>query len=63
MTCAVIYEPLPNDPRSGRILWGTSTTAGALALETRPWIPVDVLKPDYDETHKVVDRKLVPIDQ
>lgn len=56
---AVIYEPLPDDPDSGRILWVTQAPAGAMLLEPRPWIPADDADPEIDQTHKVKARQLV----
>lgn len=61
MINAVVFEPLPDDPTSGRILWSTQAPAGAMALETRPWIEVDPYAPNYDATHKVVSGALAPI--
>jgi hypothetical protein len=56
---AVIYEPLPDDPSSGRILWSTVAPPGAMAMETRPWVPTLVYDADYDRSHKVEAGQLV----
>lgn len=63
MINAVVYAPLADDPQSGRILWSApQTTAGALAHAGRPWIEVTHNHPHYDQTHKVVAGRLVPIE-
>lgn len=56
---AVIFEPLPNDPSSGRILWTTQAPLGALELETRPWIATEDYDPQLDQTHRVEGGRLV----
>lgn len=56
---AVIYEPLPDDPTSGRILWSTQAPAGAMAMETRPWIVTAEYDGEYDRSHKVEAGQLV----
>ncbi|KQV66647.1 hypothetical protein [Caulobacter sp. Root343] len=60
---AVIYEALPNDPTSGRILWATQAPPGALMLETRPWIATDLYDAQVDQTHKVEAGRLVQTHQ
>lgn len=56
---AVIYEPLPDDPGTGRILWATQAPLGAMELETRAWIATEEFSPEYDSTHVVENYRLV----
>lgn len=59
MINAVIYEPLPDDPASGRILWSTRAPAGAMAMEPRPWIQTAEFDGEYDRSHKIEGGQLV----
>lgn len=61
--CAVIYEPLPGDPSSGKILWSTQAPLAALQRETRPWIATPTFDPEFDRTHKVEGGLLVQTHQ
>lgn len=57
---AVIYEPLPDDPSTGRIRWATQAPLEALEQETRfSWIVTEDFSPEYDATHCVQDYRLV----
>lgn len=57
---AVIYEPLPDDPGTGRILWATQAPLGALEQDTRfSWIATEEFSPEYDATHCVENYRLV----
>jgi hypothetical protein len=58
----VIYEPLPDDPTSGRIIQTSCGTDGSILAESRPWVEVAVYRMDYDRTHKVLAGQVVPID-
>lgn len=62
MNTVVIFEPLPDDPTSGRIIQTCQGTDQSILSETRPWVEVAVYRMDYDRTHKVVAGQLVPID-
>lgn len=59
---AVIYQPLPNDPSSGTVLWTTEATEQALQASSLPWVEVTEMR-CFGATHKVLSGKLVPITQ
>lgn len=57
---AVIYQPLPDDPGTGRILWSTQSELEALEQDTNnAWIPTEDFSPEYDSTHVVENYRLV----
>lgn len=57
---AVIYQPLPEDPGTGRILWSTQAPAEALQQDTKnAWIATEEFSPEYDATHVVQDYRLI----
>lgn len=61
MLTVAVYQPLPDDPSSGKILWTTQATARSLQASSLPWIEVPG-PGDYGSTHKVVAGALAPID-
>lgn len=48
-----VYQPLPHDPTSGKILWTTEASPLALQASALPWVEVSEVK-DYGATHEVV---------
>lgn len=57
---AVIYQPLPDDPGTGRILWATQAPIEALEQDDRfAWISTEQFSAEYDATHCVENYRLV----
>lgn len=59
MKTVVIYEPLENDPNSGKIVQTVQTIEANLVHEPRPWIEAPEYRIDWDRTHKVLNGQLV----
>ncbi|AKU43446.1 hypothetical protein CPT_Sansa42 [Caulobacter phage Sansa] len=63
MITALIYEPKPDDPKSGRII--QTVQAYDMSAEPRPWVPApdNEYRIDWDRTHKIVNEEVLPIEE